>query len=281
MVASPADAPGNEPDDPVLTVERLSVAYGSADVLDRLDLAVARGERLAVVGEGASGKTTLARALVAGLSPPAQVSGSVTYHPGSGHPVPVFDLAEDVRERFRRETVAVVTGDGDGFDPTSTLRGQFRPVVRAIGTDEARAERLLSALGLDAGRVLDARPRELNAAATGLAALARAALADPAVLVVDDCPAAIGHLARGDRLDRFQSAIATDIDAGATEEVTPGTHPTIVALGTELPSLAALADRVAVLHDGHVVESGPTERLLEEPNHPHTRRLVEFYGGSR
>ncbi|QPV61979.1 ATP-binding cassette domain-containing protein [Halosimplex litoreum] len=280
MDGSPLDAPGNEPDDPVLTVERLSVAYGSAEVLDRLDLAVERGERLAVVGEGASGKTTLAQALVDGISAPAQVSGSVSYRPSGGDPVSVFDLADDERERFRREAVTVVTGDGDGFDATSTLRGQFRPVLRATGTDEARAERLLSALGLDPDRVLDARSRELNAATLALAALARAALAAPAVLVVDDCRAAIGHLARGDRLDRFESVAAADTDADGTEGVAPGPLPTIVALGTELPALAALADRLAVLHDGHVVEVGPTERLLDEPSHPHTRRLVEFYGGS-
>jgi ABC-type glutathione transport system ATPase component len=279
MVTSPVDAPGDDPDDPVLTVERLSVTYGSDEVLDRLDLAVERGERLAVVGGGASGKTTLARALVDGVAAPAQVSGSVSYHHADGDSVSVFDLDDDERERFRHEAVAVVTGDGDGFDPTSTLRGQFRPAVRATGTDDARAERLLSALGLDADRVLDARPRELNAAATELAALARAALAGPAVLVVDDCRAALGHLARGDRLDRFESAVATDIDAGATEGFAPGTPSTIVALGADLPALAALADRLAVLHDGHVVEAGPPERLLDEPSHPHTRRLVEFYGG--
>ncbi|ELZ26932.1 oligopeptide/dipeptide ABC transporter, ATPase subunit [Halosimplex carlsbadense 2-9-1] len=280
MATPPVDAPRDDPDDSVLTVERLSVAYGSDEVLDRLDLSVARGERLAVLGEGASGKTTLARSLVAGLSAPAQVSGSVSYRPVDGDPVSVFDLADDERERFRRETVAVATGDAGGFDSTSTDRGQFQPALRATGTDEARAERLLSALGLDADRVLDARPRQLNAAATQLAALARAALAGPAVLVVDDCRAAVGHLVRGDRLDRFESAVGLGTDTGGADGDGPES-PTVVALGAELPALAALADRLAVLHDGHVVEAGPTERLLDEPSHPHTRRLVEFYGGSR
>ncbi|QLH84497.1 ATP-binding cassette domain-containing protein [Halosimplex pelagicum] len=273
MVPPPVDAPVDEPDDPVLAVERLSVAYGGDEVLDRLDLAVERGERLAVVGEHATGKTTLARTMVDGLAAPARVSGSVTYRPEGGDPVSVFDLDDDGRERFRREAVAVVTGDAGGFDPTSTLRSQFRPALRATGTDEARAERLLSALGLDADRVLDARARELNAAATQLADLALAAVADPAVLVVDDRPAALTHPARGDRLDRFESAVAADTDGGTTG----AGGPTLVALGTELPALATLSDRLAVLHDGHVVEAGPTERVLDEPSHPHTRRLVEFY----
>ncbi|WP_436906811.1 ATP-binding cassette domain-containing protein [Halosimplex marinum] len=272
MAAPPADAPGDELDDPVLALERLSVSYGSQEVLDRLDLAVERGERLAVVG--ASGKTTLARALVDGLPAPARVSGSVTYRPRRGDPVSVFDLSDGERERFRRESVAVVTGD-EPFDPASTLRGQFRAALRATGADEARAEALLAALGLDAGRVLDARPRELDAAATQLADLARAALADPAVLVVDDHPAALAHLARGDHLDGFESAVA----AGGTADAS-GTDPlTLVTLGAELPAPAALADRLAVLSDGHVVEAGPTERVLDDPDHPHTRRLVEFYDG--
>ncbi|QLH79517.1 ATP-binding cassette domain-containing protein [Halosimplex rubrum] len=274
MVAAPVDAPVDEPDDPVLAVERLSVAYGGDEVLDRLDLAVERGDRLAVVGDGASGKTTLARALVDGFPASARVSGSVGYRPEGGDPVSVFDLDDAERERFRREAVAVVGGDAGGFDPTSTLRGQFRPALRATGTDEARAERLLSAVGLDADRVLDARARELNAAATQLADLARAALADPAVLVVDDCPAAVAHLARGDRLGSFESAVGTG--GGATG----AGGPTLVALGTELPALATLADRLAVLHDGHVVEAGSTDRVLDDPTHPHTRRLVEFYRGS-
>jgi len=277
MATPPADTPVDEPDDPVLAVDRLSVTYGSEAVLDRLDLSVERGERLGVFGESTSGKTTLALALVDGLPDPARVSGSVTYRPGSGDPVPVFDLGDGERERFRSESVAVVTGDAGGFDPTSTLRSQFRPLRRATGADDERAERLLAALGLDADRVLDARPRELNAVAKELAALARAALTDPAVLVVDDCPAAVAHLARGDRLERFESAVAGDTDAGGTDG--DGT-PTVVALGAELPALATLADRLAVLHEGHVVEAGPTDRVLDEPTHPHTRRLVEFYGGS-
>jgi ABC-type glutathione transport system ATPase component len=271
MATPPADGPTDEPDDPVLATERLSVSYGSQAVLDRLDLTVERGERLAVVGESASGKTTLARALVDDPPAPARIAGSVTYRPERGDPVSVLDLGDD-RGRFRRESVAVVTGD-EPFDPASALRGQFRAARRATGADEERAEALLAALGLDADRVLDIRTGELNATATQLVDLARAALADPAVLVVDDRPAALAHLARGDRLDRFESAVAAANDDEETDT------PTLVALGTELPALAALADRLAVLSDGHVVEVGPTERVLDDPSHPHTRRLVEFYEG--
>jgi len=277
MVDAPA-ARGDGPDDPVLAVEHLSVAYGSDEVLDRLDLAVDRGERLAVVGESASGKTTLALALVDALPEPARRSGAVIYRPGDGDPISVFDLDDDERDRVRREAVAVVAGDG-GFAPTSTLRAGFRPALRATGTDEARAEALLASLGLDPDRVLDARPGELNAAALELSELARAALAAPAVVAVDDRPAALAHLARGDRLDSFRSAVGADGATGAAGGAAPDA-PAVVALGGELPALAALADRLAVLHDGHVVEVGPTERVLDEPTHPHTRTLVAFYRGS-
>lgn len=277
MDDTPADTRDGGPDDPVLDVRRLSVAFGSDEVLDRLDLAVGRGERLAVVGEGATGKTTLALALADALPEPARRSGTVTYRPAGGDPVSVFDLADDERERLRREGVAVVAGDG-GFEPTSPLRGQFRPALRASGTDEERAEALVASLGLDPDRVLDARPRELNAAALELAELARAALADPAVLVVDDRPAALAHLARGDRLDGFGSTVGCDRDGGVDRDAPDA--PTVLALGSELPALSAVADRLAVLHDGHVVEIGATERVLDDPSHPYTRRLVEYYGGS-
>ncbi|WP_123538688.1 ATP-binding cassette domain-containing protein [Halosimplex salinum] len=260
-------------DDPVLEVEQLSVAYGSVDVLDRLDLPVRRGERLAVVGESASGKTTLATALVDGVPGPARVSGSVTYRPVDGDPVAVFDLDDDARQQFRRETVAVVSGDAGGFEPTRTVRSQFRPVLRTTGDGEERAATLLSAVGLDAERVLGARPGDLNRGAEQLTQVVRGVLADPAVLVLDALPVAVDHLARGDRLATLEAAARTGTDSGG--------EPTVVALGSELPALATLADRLAVLHDGHVVEVGPVDRVLDDPTHPHTRTLVEFYRGSR
>lgn len=263
-----AETPVDDPADPVLAVEQLSVAYGDRTVLDRLSLPVGRGGRLAVVGESGSGTTTLATALVAGLPDTARVSGSVTYRPEAGDPVAVFELDDDALDRFRRETVAVVSGDAGGLDPTSTLRSQFRPALRSASADEDRVRELLSAVGLDPDRVLGASPRELNAGATQLARVVRGALTDPAVLVLDDLPVAFDSLARGDGLAALESAGTSD-----------GAETTVVALGSDLPALSTLADRLAVLHDGHVVEAGPTERVLDDPSHPHTRTLVAFYSG--
>ncbi|WP_436923512.1 ATP-binding cassette domain-containing protein [Halosimplex amylolyticum] len=258
--------------DPILDVERLSVAYGRERVLDRLDLAVRRGEILGVVGESSTGKTTLATALVDGVPAPGRVSGTITYAPEEGDPISVRELDEDALRRFRREEVAVVSGDVGGFEPTSTIRSGFRPVLHATDADEERARALLSTVDLDSGHVLDARPGDLNVGAQQLAQVVRGLLADPAVLVLDDLPIAFDRLARG--------ALAALLEAAASAEPVRDGETTVVALGSDLPTLAAMADRLAVVHDGHVVESGPTDRLLDEPHHPHTRTLVEFYGGT-
>lgn len=258
-------------DDPILDVERLSAAYGSETVLDLLDLSVPRGEVLGVVGESSTGKTTLATALVDGVPAPGSISGTITYRPDEGDPVRVLELDDDALRRFRRETVALVSGDVGGFEPTAPLRSQFRPVLRATDADEERLRDLLAAVGLDPERVLDTRPDELSAGTEQLAQVVRGVLADPAVLVLDDLPLAFDRLARGD----LSEVLGTD--ASAESDRDGGT--TVVVLGSDLPALASMADRLAMLHDGHVVESGPTDRLLDEPEHPHTRTLVDFYRG--
>ncbi|MFB6139022.1 MAG: ATP-binding cassette domain-containing protein [Halosimplex sp.] len=259
-------------DDPVLEVEHLSAAYRNEGVLDRLDLRVECGDRLGIVGESASGKTTLATALVDGVPSPGRVSGTVTHHPESGDPIAVFDLGEGDRDRFRRESITAVSGDVGRLDPTATVDELFEPRLRAVGADEERAADLLAAVGLDHERVRYARPGELNAGGRQIARAVRGLLTDPAVLVLDGLPLAIDHLGSANRIDALAAAATGVRDRTA--------DTTVVALGSDLPSIAAVSDRLAVLYDGRVVEQGPTERVVEDPHHPHTRTLVDYYGNA-
>ena len=253
--------PDDAIDDPVVEVRTLSAAYGTVGVLDRVSIDLTRGEVLGVVGENGAGKTTFADLLLGLVTESARVSGSVTYHPEGRDPVDILELDGSDLQAFRRETVSVVT-HGRGLNPTMTVREQFRDTVGRHADDEgallAEAGDLLASFGLDADRVLDTPPGDLSDGVAETALLVHAIVGDPEVLVVDG---------RSTALSRLAARPALLDERGLT----------VVALSRELPTLAALADRLAVLADGHFVEVGSTDDVLGDPTHPHTRELVAYY----
>lgn len=250
--------------DAVLAVRDLAVSYGDRPVLDGLSLDVRRGEVLGVVGESGGGKTTLALALVGAVPAPGRAEGSVTFRPVDGDPVDVLSLSSSARRRFRGRRVAVVAADD--LPPGGEVGEYVASVSEANGaaaaTGRDRAARLLRRLGHDPDRVLGARPETLDGGARWAALAAAAVAPGPAVLVLDSPPAQFDALAR--RVDA--GALAADFGL------------TLVLVGG-VRALSVLADRLAVLYGGDVVETGTPAALRAESDHPFTRRLFRLFEG--
>ncbi|MFD3530254.1 ABC transporter ATP-binding protein [Streptomyces sp. NPDC058664] len=236
---------------------RHRTAHGPLTVLDGLEVSVAAGECLAVVGRSGSGKTTLGRCL-AGLH--AAYGGEVLL---DGVP-----LARSLRSRRRPQLAAVQYVFQDAraaFDEYRPVLDQVaRTAVRLRGTaaEEARATaaRVLAGLGLPA-ETAARRPGGLSGGELQRAALARALLAEPTVLICDEITSGLDTGTRDGILDLL---------AGLRRRE----GLSLVFITHDLAAAGALADRIAVLDGGRVVEEGPARELFEVPRHPVTKALL-------
>ncbi|MFC9509380.1 ABC transporter ATP-binding protein [Streptomyces sp. NPDC057002] len=249
---------------PVLRVSHLTARHhdgarsGTTTVLRAPHLVLHSGECLAVVGRSGSGKTTLARCL-AGLH--RDQDGEILLD-GTA-------LPRSLRQRSRVQLAAVQYVFQDAraaFDEHRPVLAQVaRTAVRLRGTDERtaldEATATLASLGLPDGLVRR-RPGELSGGELQRAALARALLARPRVLVCDEITSGLDTVTRRGIL-ALLTALVRDRDDLA-----------LVLITHDLDT-AALAHRIAVLDGGELVEQGPARRVLTEPRHPFTAALAE------
>ncbi|MEU6880335.1 ATP-binding cassette domain-containing protein [Streptomyces sp. NPDC046712] len=242
----------------VLEVRDLTARHGGTAVLRTDKLTLGTGECLAVVGRSGSGKTTLARCL-AGLH--RDHEGEVVL---DGTPLP-----RSLRARTREQLAAVQYVFQDAraaFDEHRPVLDQVaRTAVRLRGAHpaEASAEALatLAALGLTDGLVRR-RPGQLSGGELQRAALARALLALPRVLICDEITSGLDTVTRRALLNLLAGLQHDRPDL------------TLVLITHDL-DIAALANRIAVLNAGELVEQGPTHEVLTTPRHPFTVSLTE------
>ncbi|MGK5533437.1 ABC transporter ATP-binding protein [Streptomyces sp. URMC 129] len=246
--------------DIALRVEELTAWHGArrggTTVLRGASLTLGAGECLAVVGRSGSGKTTLARCL-AGLhrrwSGRALLDGDV--------------LPRSVRSRSREQLAAVQYVFQDArasFDEFRPVLDQIaRTAVRLRGTtpEAARSEAAvtLAAVGVEA-ETAARPPGGLSGGELQRAALARALLARPKVLLCDEITSGLDPVT--------QRGVRTLL--AAVKERT-----SLVLITHDLAVAASLADHIAVLDEGRVVEQAPAAELLASPSHPFTRRLLD------
>jgi ATP-binding cassette subfamily B protein len=227
------------PAEGAIEVDHVSFAYGAQDVLSDVTLTVARGERIALVGPTGAGKSTLAKLVARFYDPRA---GSVAF---GG-----VDLRDATMASLRRRIVVVPQ---EGFLYAGTVRDNIR--VGRLGASDADVEAAVDALGLrdrfaalpdGLGTEVRERGSRLSAGERQLVSLARAALADPAVLMLDE---ATSNLDPG-----TEQAVEQ-----ALEHLTAGR--TVVVVAHRL-STAARADRVGVVDDGRLAELGTHDELV-------------------
>ncbi|KFG06711.1 ABC transporter ATP-binding protein [Streptomyces scabiei] len=249
---------------PVLRVRGLTARHrdgsrGTGVTVHVGELALYAGESLAVVGRSGSGKTTLARCL-AGLH--RDLDGEILL---DGIPLP-RSLRD--RDRGRLAAVQYVFQDARAsFDEHRPVRDQIaRTAVRLRGLDAgaAEAEALTTArrLGLPA-ELVRRRPAGLSGGELQRAALARALLARPRVLLCDEITSGLDAVTRRGILD-----VLTGLCGDAE-----GAGPALVLITHDLDT-AAVAHRIAVMDAGHVVEQGPAHQVLTAPRHAFTAHLV-------
>ncbi|MBP2167403.1 peptide/nickel transport system ATP-binding protein [Erwinia toletana] len=242
---------------PLLQAIALNKAYGERQVLNNIHFTLHAGETLGVVGESGSGKTSLVR-VVMGLSEP---DSGVLLLDGQ----PWNNLTESAR-RPRRARLQLISQDPfSSFDPRYTVDKIIGESLDSVGIfGDARRQRVRQLLDeVQLGdRFLTRYPRELSGGQRQRVAIARAFAPSPALLVADEPVSALDV-----------SVQAQVLDLLADMQAQHGTA--LLFISHDLGVIQHLADRVLVMQDGKVVESGDISQVFTAPQHPWTQKLLQ------
>ena len=252
---------------PLLEVRGLHVEYpgreGPARAVDGVDLTIGEGETLALVGESGCGKTTLARTIV-GLQTPT--SGEVLFRGER--------LAYDTRalRRHRRRAQMIFQDPTGALNARQTIYEAVAEGVRVQGVEGDEEQIVAEALaraGLRPPESFFTRyPYEISGGQRQRVVIAGAMVLEPSLLVADEPVSALDASVRGEIL-----ALMLEVVRRAEVSILVVTH--------DLGLAWAIADRVAVMYLGRIVEDAPAEQLLTSPQHPYTRALLSVVPEAR
>jgi peptide/nickel transport system ATP-binding protein len=248
---------------PLLEVTGLSVSFGATPAVHDLSFTVEPGQCVALVGESGSGKSVTARSLLGLAGHGSRVSAS-------GIHLSSRDLtaaSERDWRRIRGPEVGLVLQDAlVSLDPLRPLGREIGDALRlhsglSAAAARARVIEVLGQVGMpEPERALTQRSGELSGGLRQRALIAAALALDPPLLIADEPTTALDVTIQARVLD-----LLTDIKSRGTG---------ILLISHDLAVVSAVADRVLVMKDGRIVESGATRALLESPREDYTRRLI-------
>ncbi|MCD6284571.1 MAG: ABC transporter ATP-binding protein [Anaerolineae bacterium] len=256
---------------PPLSIRNLWVEYsverGLVKAVRGVNLDLRPEESLALIGESGCGKTTLALALIRLLVKAATITqGTITYR-RDGQELDILSLNSRELRRFRwRECAMVFQSALNAFNPVLRIRDQIYDTARAHGVTSReethqRALGLLEHVQLDPKRVINAYPHELSGGMRQRVLLAMSLLLDPQVLILDEPTTALDILTQRTIIDLLRRLKA---ELGFS----------MMFISHDLATAAELADRVATMYAGNIVELGSVADIFYHPTHPYTLGLI-------
>ncbi|MBO3662299.1 ABC transporter ATP-binding protein [Microbacterium sp. NEAU-LLB] len=255
--------------EPLLKIRGLNVSFGTGkaarEVVHGVDLEVYPGETVAIVGESGSGKSTTATAVIGLLPGTGKVTGGEITLDG----VDLVHAGRREMEAIRGREIGYVPQDPmSNLNPVWSIGFQVGEAIKANGLATGRREvrertiEVLKQAGLsDAERRLHQFPHQFSGGMRQRALIGIGLAADPKLLIADEPTSA---------LDVTVQRVILDHLASLTRE--KGTS--VLFITHDLGLAADRADRIIVMNQGEIVESGPSRLILENPQHPYTQRLV-------
>jgi microcin C transport system ATP-binding protein len=247
----------------LLTVQDLTVAFGTRTVVDRVNFTLDRGETLALVGESGSGKSLTALSLLQLLPAGAACQGRVVVDGQS-----VIGAGDRLLQRLRGGVAGMVFQEPmTSLNPLNRIGRQIAEAVqlhRRMPPDKARTRvvEILNEVGFpDAAHRLDAFPHQLSGGQRQRVMIAMALANDPALLIADEPTTALDVTIQAQILKLL-----------AAEKAARGLA--LLLISHDLAIVRRYADRVCVMKEGVVVEAGAVSEVFGAPRHPYTRLLM-------
>ncbi|OLT46619.1 peptide ABC transporter ATP-binding protein [Saccharomonospora sp. CUA-673] len=262
-------------DDVALTVDRLSVRFlvgrrrsrSIVHAATDVSLTLRRGRMLALVGESGCGKSVLTSALLGLLPANAQTRGGAVLHTGAGAggDVELCSASESLLSgHIRGRRIGLVPQSAAGhLTPVRTARSHLAETVRLIGPPGTDVDELAERAGLDPAE-LDAYPHELSGGMAQRVAFALAMAGDPDVILADEPTTGLDR----PLVDHVLGQLSTLAGSGA------GDGKAVLLITHDLAAARRVADDIAVMYAGRIVESGPAAAVFADPWHPYTRCLL-------
>ncbi len=263
------------PDDILLRVEHLRTVFpsaaGEAAAVEDVSFSVRRGETLGLVGESGSGKSVTALSIVRLVSPPGRVAAG-RIRLGD---LDLGSLDDAAMQRVRGRRIGFIFQEPMvALDPVYTIGAQIEETLRVHGLARGRTAAERAVALLEAVRIPDPRrrarhyPHQLSGGLRQRAMIALALAAEPELVIADEPTTALDVTIQAEILDLLR-----DLQRRLSLAIILITH--------DFGVIAEMADRVAVMYAGRIVERGPVVRVLTAPAHPYTRALLASVPGTR
>ncbi|WP_084630187.1 ABC transporter ATP-binding protein [Patulibacter americanus] len=271
MTAVAQDLPGvaDATTDALLSVDGLRVEFGPADAplvaVKDVGLTIAPGEIVGLIGESGSGKSLTCRSIMRLIGAPGRVTAGTVDFEGRD----VLAMSSKELRDFRAHDVGMIYQDPfSSLNPVMRIGDHLRETLRAnrgMSKAEARAEgiALLERVGIpDPERRYLSYPHELSGGMRQRVMIALATASRPRLLLADEPTTALDVTTQAQILD-----LLTDMRRELGMAVLVVSH--------DFGVIAQVCDRVCVMYGGHVVETGPVERIYADPQHPYTKALLD------
>jgi ABC-type dipeptide/oligopeptide/nickel transport system ATPase component len=261
--------------DPLLDVQQLTVAFEGArstvTAVDGVSFQIAPGETLGLVGESGSGKSVTAFSILRLLQPPGRVvSGRVLFEGRD-----LLALSESDMRQVRGARISLIFQEPmTALNPVMRVGDQIAEALTVHGLANrqqawTRAVELLDAVHIpDAGRRVRDYPHQLSGGMRQRVMIASALACHPPLVIADEPTTALDVTIQAQVLDLLR-------------ELRGQYHLALLLITHDFGVIAEMADRVAVMHDGVLVEQGPVRQILRAPAHDYTRRLLAAVPGMR
>jgi oligopeptide/dipeptide ABC transporter ATP-binding protein len=261
--------------EPLLRVEHLTTVFPAgagreAAAVDDVSFVIGTGETLGLVGESGSGKSVTALSIVRLVTAPGRIAGGRVDMDGRN----LLELGEAEMRTYRGRRIGYVFQEPMvALNPVLTIGYQIEETLAVHGLARGAAARRRAAELLDAVRVPDAArrareyPHQLSGGLRQRAMIAIALAGEPALVIADEPTTALDVTVQAEILDLLREMQRTF-------------HLSLLLITHDFGVIAEMAERVAVMYAGRIIESGTVRQVLDTPMHPYTRGLLACIPGS-